>query len=382
MGGAWGFFGYDAMDYKAAQDYLDRRAADGWVLRKVWLGFLAQFEPGEGRSHFVDLDIRPAIEDSDPDYLQLCSDAGWEQVQRDRGMILFRSQPGAHPVPIQTDPGMEQERFWKKYMLKQLLVAVIALLVSGAVLLLLPSSGMAWSNILISNAGLLYFLFLALIALYALWSGFACLAYFFQCRNMGGMAIPGRHAARARAGMDLTLSILLICVGILSLGERTGLVGQTVDLAWYPYSEEYTATVELCQEYPILTGTDLSLTVSDTHGRFLNGHRSVLAEGLDYSEVTGNCILTTQRYRCVTPFLARWTLASLRHNTANGGFHPRLAWVEAPGLGFDESWSAKDGSYLLLRQGNVTVLVGATDLDLTSPHYLALVRSRLGLEGA
>ena len=30
MGGAWGFFPYEAMDYKAAQACLDRRAAAGW----------------------------------------------------------------------------------------------------------------------------------------------------------------------------------------------------------------------------------------------------------------------------------------------------------------------------------------------------------------
>ena len=34
MGGAWGFFPYEAMDYKAAQACLDRRAAAGWVLKK------------------------------------------------------------------------------------------------------------------------------------------------------------------------------------------------------------------------------------------------------------------------------------------------------------------------------------------------------------
>ena len=111
MGGAWGFFPYEAMDYKAAQACLDRRAAAGWVLKKVHLNVLARFEPCEGRSHFVDLDLRRTLDETDPDYLQLCADAGWEKVQSLRGMLLFRSRPGTHPAPIQSDPGMEWERF-------------------------------------------------------------------------------------------------------------------------------------------------------------------------------------------------------------------------------------------------------------------------------
>ena len=96
---------YEAMDYKAAQACLDRRAAAGWVLKKVHLNVLARFEPCEGRSHFVDLDLRRTLDETDPDYLQLCADAGWEKVQSLRGMLLFRSRPGTHPAPIQSDPG-------------------------------------------------------------------------------------------------------------------------------------------------------------------------------------------------------------------------------------------------------------------------------------
>ena len=37
MGGAWGFFPYEAMDYKAAQACLDRRAAAGQARRAVYI---------------------------------------------------------------------------------------------------------------------------------------------------------------------------------------------------------------------------------------------------------------------------------------------------------------------------------------------------------
>lgn len=111
MGGAWGFFPYEAMDYKAAQACLDRRAAAGWVLKKVHLNVLARFEPCEGRSHFVDLDLRRTLDETDPDYLQLCADAGWEKVQSLRGMLLFRSRPGPIPPPSRAIRGWNGSGF-------------------------------------------------------------------------------------------------------------------------------------------------------------------------------------------------------------------------------------------------------------------------------
>lgn len=386
MSGAWGFFRYEAIDYKAAQNYLDRRAAGGWVLKNIRLGCLAQFERGEGRSHFVDLDLRRAMEETDPGYLQLCADAGWEQVQRYRGMLLFRSLPGARPAPIQTDPGIEQERFWKQYMLKQLLVTALALLVCALPLLFLSSSGITFSPVVASNASLLLLLLFALASLSLLWSGVTVAAYFLKCRRAGGMVIPGRRSTAARNSLDLAISILFVLSGVLAIAEGAGLAGRTVDLSWYSYHQEYTATVERCQTYPVLMGTDLDLPGTDSDVRFLDGRRSVLAENLDYSEVTTGAagashILTTQRYRCAAAFLARWTLSALRYETAHGGFlWGDLTWTPAPGLGFDESWSARGGSYLLLRQGNVAALVGASDLDLTDPEVLALVRTRLRWE--
>lgn len=41
MSGAWGLFAYDALDYTAAQQWLDRKAAQGWRLKKLYFGLLA-----------------------------------------------------------------------------------------------------------------------------------------------------------------------------------------------------------------------------------------------------------------------------------------------------------------------------------------------------
>lgn len=44
--------------------------------------------------------------------------------------------------------------------------------------------------------------------------------------------------------------------------------------------------------------------------------------------------------------------------------------------GFGQACTARDGSYLLLRGGDVVALIGATGLDLTGPEYLEAIRAR------
>ena len=155
----WGLFPFEAMDYKAAQAYLDKKAAKGWVLDKLYCKRFARFAPAEGRSHYVDLDLHDMLDDGpDPDYLQLCEDAGWELLKNVRGMLLFRSQLGRHPAPIQTDEGIEADRFWKKYVRKNFLVLLVTLLICIPLLLLLlslPNRRVIVSELLCYNANLL-----------------------------------------------------------------------------------------------------------------------------------------------------------------------------------------------------------------------------------
>ena len=86
----WGFFPYEAINYKAAQNYLDRKAARGLRLKRVYLGAFAQFEEVAFPTyHFVDLDItRNDFNEPDREYLQLCNDGGWDYLQNLRGMFL------------------------------------------------------------------------------------------------------------------------------------------------------------------------------------------------------------------------------------------------------------------------------------------------------
>lgn len=393
MNGSFGFFPYEAMDYKAAQDYLDRKSAAGWALKRVYLRFLARFEPGEGRGHFVDLALGSGFgSDVDPgdDYLQLCADAGWEYIQFFNGMWLFRSLPGSHPVPLQTDKGMEQERFWKKYVLKSALVTVLALVPALALLLFLFLGPVRTNSsllpVLASCSALVYLLAGVLLVLSLFWGLGATVVYFLRCRRSEGLVLPGRRSARARGALPLAANLLVLCAAALAFAEMAGL-GRTADLSLNPFSQSPpTATVEACRAYPVVMGMDLGLDSAGSESRYLDGHRGPLAGCLSYSELLDGeegafHSLTVERYDCAWPFLARWAAETRAAETAQRGvfLSPALEWHAAPELGFDQCWVAADGAYLLLRQGNVTALVGCTGLDLTTAEHLAAVRARLDL---
>ena len=382
----WGLFPFEAMDYKAAQAYLDKKAAKGWVLDKLSCKRFARFAPAEGRSHYVDLNLYEVLDDGpDPDYLQLCEDAGWELLKNVRGMLLFRSQLGRHPAPIQTDEGIEADRFWKKYMRKRFLGLLICLLIYIPLLLLrflMPTHDAVVSALLCSNALLLLLPLIVWIAVYLIWSLCVTIAGYIRFRRLGQLSEQGRPGARLMGTLSFVMSILLVGWWCLGAAEVLGL-GETVDVAWSTYSKEYTATPELCQSYPVVTAADLGLEYSED-SRYLDGRHSLLVDFLDYSEISPGAagethILTTERYDCASESLARRMFSIRRAETANGQFlWGELDWGEVTSAwGFDQVCIARDGAYLLLREGNTVVLVGATDFELTQPEYLETIRQRV-----
>ena len=380
----WGFFPFDAMDYKAAQAYLDKKTAEGWVLDKLYCKRFARFVPAEGRCHYVDLDIHEMLDDGpDPDYLQLCEDAGWELVKRAKGMLLFRSLLGRHPVPIQTDEGIEADRFWKKYVRKNYLALLIVLffLVAFCLLILsLPNREPIVSALLYTNAVLLLLPALVFCAAYLLWSLVSTTGFYIRFRRLGKLPQRGRPGAWLMGVLAFVISLLIVGWWCLSLAEGFGL-GKTVNVAWSSFSQEYTATPELCQSYPVVTAADLGLE-SSKDSRYLDGRRSLLVDFLDYSEITSMAahhILTTERYDCASETMARWMFAIRRRETASGQFlWGELDWGEVTSdWDFDQVCTARDGAYLLLREDNIVVLIGATDFDLTEPEHLDMIRQRV-----
>ncbi len=383
----WGFFPFDAMDYKAAQAYLDKKADAGWVLDRLSCRRFARFVPAGGRVHAVDLNLSRFDRDQEPeqDYLQLCADAGWEITALVRGMLVFRSKPGARPVPLQTDEAFETDRFWKKYVRKKGLTLLVVLLLLAAFCLLLfslPNRTPTVSTLLCINAALFLPPVLALCAVYLLWSLFSTAGAYIRSRRLGRLPRRGRPGAWLMGVLELILTLLLVGGWCLSWAEGFGL-GKTVDVAWSSFSQEYTAAPELCQSYRVVTAADLGLEPS-ADSRYLDGRCSLLVDRLDYSEIADGAagavhILTTERYDCASEALARRMFALRRTETAEGRFTwGALDWGEtASAWGFDQVCTARDGSYLLLREGRTVALIGAAGFDLTEPEHLETIRQRV-----
>lgn len=382
MNAKLGFFPYEAMDYKAAQSWLDRQGTRGWALKHVYLGCIALLRRAEHPTHFVDLDIRGIDEDTDADYLQLCADADWELVQNLRGMLLFRAAAGTSPAPIQTDGELEWERFWEKYRPRFWTTLLILFCVGLIAFLLTLPTQRNIPAMLAASLGLLYLLYFAFAVLYTLAKWLHSKWYLAKCRRANRVEDPGPMAT-VLGSLNRLQTLLLCLILFFTFAQPLGF-GRTVDLDWYSPNETYTATVEACQAWPVVTAADLGLGDSG-YSRHLEGFRSILADFLEYRELTrpegpdGSVyILTTERYDCLNGWLARWVLNQRQAETQNGAFlWGELDWEPTPGLGFDESYTCQNNAYLLFRQGKVVALVGCTGLDLTQPQSLDAIRARI-----
>lgn len=385
----WGFFPFDAMDYKAAQSWLDKKAAQGWVLDRVFLRTFARFVPSEGRYHCVDLEFPRVFDDQpDADYVRFCEDAGWELTAAVRGMLIFRSRPGHSPAPLQTDAGMEAERFWKKHVRKNVITVLVlfAILIPLLAALFTLSNGVPFTSLLLLNSTLLLFPAAVLALAYLLWSLIATVGSYVHFCRTGCLPRHGRPFAWVMGLAGFLIAALVVCWWLFGFAEDLG-VGKTVDAALDPFHEETSATAELCQSYPVITAADLGLEYS-SDSRYLDGRRSLLADFLDYSEITDGSsgathILTTMRYECASETLARQTFSARLRETARGQdfLWGRLDWGEVTSAhGFDQICFTRDNSYLLLRQGNTVALVGATGFDLS--RHLDTLRARLSLDPA
>lgn len=381
----WGFFPFDAMDYKAAQAYLDEKAAQGWIMDKLYLKWFAHFVPAEGRYHCVDLDT-PHVFDDDLDwnYVEFCEGAGWELAASIRSMLIFRSKAGQHPAPLQTDSELEAETFWKKYVRRNLLIELISLLVLAGLLVLLlslPDPRISITELLCSNAAVLGIPYALFAVASILWTMYRTIAIYVRFRRTREIAGQQRIGAWVIGLLHFLAKVLLILWYVLYLSEGLFL-GKTVDVAWSSFSEEYTATPELCQSYPVITAADLGLPYSED-SRYLDGRRALLAERLEYSEITHNPhhILTTERYECVSETVAQRMFDARRAETARGsGFlWGDLEWDEVSyAYDFDRICFARDNSYLLAQEGDTVILVGASEMDLTE--HLDTIRQRLELD--
>lgn len=235
----WAPFSFLTVDHKEAQAFLDRRAAQGWELVKV-RGPFAKFRRTERKDLTYFLDWSDPKFHEDPDYLQLCADAGWELVQTVGYLNLYASKPGTRPLPIQTDPALEFQRCRKK-VLHRMFWGSFPLLLLMAILVLaflyLPHrdpGALLWEMMSESNLFALLFL---LSPLY-LPGGAAYLVYLarrllrWRRAAQAGEPLPGPDPRWARVWSRLNLARWALFVPLLLCTLADGLLNQLFSAAY------------------------------------------------------------------------------------------------------------------------------------------------------
>lgn len=354
----------EAVDYKAAQRWLDDMAQKGWELEGCNRIFAA-FRRVEERPvrHFADL--AAGWEDRE-DYLQLCADAGWERVSKVNGMDLFRALPGRAAVPIQTDKGMEGRRYFRKKLAVEFILYLAAFLLLAFLVPWLLSLGTDWRVQLLTNTGAqLTGLAAVLFTLHLLWTLVHYLGLtvrYGRDREVPRSALP---LCRARVAL-YWVSWLLYLAGQVLFPLGTLLFAQPVSVGMdTPTAADWAQVAQA----PVPTLDGLGAEEAETSVLYLDGTASPLAEGWDYVQYAGESALWCERYTCATADAARWLADALRdaktdHGQAGYGvltFSPQ----ELPGA--DAGWTARAETFVLLRRGREVAFVGWRTGEDTPP---------------
>ena len=214
-------FTYPVMDMKAAEAALNRRAAKGWRLEKIWMGILAVFVPAHVPVTYC-LDWCDNVKDTERmDYKELLSQAGWEHRMELPYWNLYEAPAGT--APIQTDGELEYQRFRDKVMRRMAKGFLLTLVVMGIQLLnIIARSGEFGAMSALMWASTLHMM-LALLLLLPLW-GLGGLAWLGRmalrlrqwrqaAREDGPTPVPGRWSGLAAALLTLAgwLSVILVC---------------------------------------------------------------------------------------------------------------------------------------------------------------------------
>lgn len=370
----WVLFPYLAMDYKAAEDWLNQQARAGWRVAsfdlKGWTVYLLPADRPDIR-YCVDLSGEKAR--NQESYLALCHEAGWGLVETVRSMNVFCTLPGADPAPIQTDPGLERDRFeriyfWKSWLLLLFMLLFPPLLLSLLWLLLEGGDPAFWYSfplfLLSSPEGVFSALFCSLVAAVVLWQLGSMLRYFLRCRaavrSGGEMPVPSARQARLRGTGEFLLLIAYVLLLVLRLVDMSA---PSYPVTYFPEERDS------LRSRPVIMAEDVGLPPGEVLGRLEEtGSPPSAAYQLSGLRRSGH------RDRLLS--LLPGTPGTLDGPALRRTSELPLAPVE---LGFDESWSytGEDGFHiLLLRQGKtVSRLSGA--VDWTAPALREVLRTRL-----
>ena len=138
---------------------------------------------------------------------------------------------------------------------------------------------------------------------------------------------------------------------------------------------------------PVVMAEDLGLPEGEQR-RLREIHSLLVPEYADYFELTHtgegeSCFVDSIRYQCRWEWTAELLYRLLRWECEAEGVSALhrggTALLDAE-LGFDAACTTADGSYVLLRQGDVVALVGCDGMDMTAPERLEMLWGRLDLK--
>lgn len=345
----------EAVDYKTAQRWLDDMAGQGWELEHCNRIF-ASFRKVEERKvrHFADLSV--GWEDQE-DYLQLCADAGWERVSKVNGMDLFRALPGREVTPLQSDKGLEGQRYFRKKLVVEFLVYILAFLMLAVFLPWALSAQKDWSISLITSAAAqVTAVGVGLFALHLIWTLGHYTALLFRYRREDAVPRCALPLCRARVALYwVSWCLYLVGMVFLPLGEL--FFTQQVSVGLEAPTDTQWSVVE---EAPVPTLERLGGEDADTFVLSLHKTQSFLVEGWDYAQCAGEDALWCERYTCINEKVAVWlshALLNERMERGQNGYGV-LAFTACPLTGTDESWVAREETFVLIRKGREVAFVG------------------------
>ncbi len=387
MSGAWGLFAYDALDYTAAQQWLDRKAAQGWRLKKLYFGLLARFERDETSVILCCVAPQGHVQGEEADSCRLCAGTGWDWVAGVRGMDLFVSPPGVFPLPFPSDTALEPDGLFRRVRRRWtasalLILSLLALL--GCVLW--GTGGMRWSVLLTSDRMLCGLAFAAVDVGLLAAAALSHIHVYIRCRRSvakgDGLPVRPQRPVRARVLLDYALMLLvwLTCFG----SALAWIGGNSLPVERADREELRREPVVLAEDLKIRDGRTSSLSVQEGASLLVSWRRTCEVLRKD-GALTGQ--VRCEVYRCRSVRIARLLAGALYREEREGRprrlleRHGALELTEAA-LGFDQAWTGDgpDGSCLLLRQGT-TVAVLEAPAELTGADTLEKLWTRLQLEG-
>ena len=367
-------------DYKAMEDWLNRKADRGWELERLRLGLLAVFVPRTHPEVTYAVDLAPIRRDEEEEetYRQLCADAGWELVGKAGAKRVYRSVPGRDTIPLQTDLDVEEKQFRACITRPEL---------SGAMRTTLLVVFLTWLSVW-SNSGAIYWLelalepmvlaVLALIALELLWH-LAMVLYAWRysrriCRaEERGEPFPRPRLGRARLRgyVELTGFVMIVCLAVLYLPFS------------FSDSTRFRAPVDQAQELGVITAADLGYRNASDDTLWLEG--GDILKSVSIIQSTGSSgVLYSERLDSRWPWLARQVFRELRDQESRdstrkifcGNGESTVLPVSVSGAEEAVLLQCERGQYFILRRGN-TVLRLMGNLDFTEEAVLATIEENM-----